>query len=550
VASYLVNGRTQEEERFLPPSHGQVLCPPPEWVLPPEALGPPENSPPGRKRKVCIDLTLSSPSSRPSAEKRKKKIENFVDDILELAHKRGDIKSKENSDSVYMGKDKNSEKMGNAVSQRFDCLKSATRLYSESSSYSEEKLPCSDGPDGPRMRRRRKKKRRQVYPKSIYEAPCAPSEWQIGKHLVEGGYAHVYVIHNHKTGVDMAVKTGKMDQEEDRIELKHELLISKLIGRHRNVQTFDYFFRSPPDQRMQKNKITAAAGGGESSSACSSSTRHKTSSSVPSPSSSNSSTDSDKSHLNELWMVSELMDGDCYQLMTSKKYYHKNLYYCDRKEELASKITKSILRAVMHFHKRGVLHLDIKPQNVLFKALPDSDDYIFRLCDFNLSRRWSGPKQKYDEVVFTLGYRAPEILLAEKTRGKIQYDHLAENYGIGATCFQLISNYCMFERYLRSPPKVSTHADFMEIVMKSSFAEYMGKHEKRFSAEAYDFVLNLTMFNREDRMSLEDAMEHPFITRDRHVTDAEMMRTRNKYHKEFEQREHKLKNYMHYFTPK
>merc|ERR1712137_1055333 len=103
VASLVANGRLQEEEGFLP-HQSQLL---PGRVLPRH-----NPSAPTKRRRVCIDLTVSSPSSRPSAEKRAKKIENFVDDLLELAKRK---QGKENADESYMGKEKKLG-MGNSSS--------------------------------------------------------------------------------------------------------------------------------------------------------------------------------------------------------------------------------------------------------------------------------------------------------------------------------------------------------------------------------------------------------------------------------------------------
>lgn len=88
--------------------------------------------------------------------------------------------------------------------------------------------------------------------------------------------------------------------------------------------------------------------------------------------------------------------------------------------EHVQKFLYQLLRGVQYLHARGVIHRDIKPDNIL-----TSVDCELALCDFGLSRLTSAPQlcagegsggeggveRMYTEHVVTRWYRAPELIL-------------------------------------------------------------------------------------------------------------------------------------------
>lgn len=70
-----------------------------------------------------------------------------------------------------------------------------------------------------------------------------------------------------------------------------------------------------------------------------------------------------------------------------------------------------ISSALSHVHKNGIVHMDVKPENILIKFDGASDillcsDATFQLCDFNISRIGEGRVDLDGDKV----YMAPEVL--------------------------------------------------------------------------------------------------------------------------------------------
>ncbi|MFM8274999.1 MAG: protein kinase domain-containing protein [Gemmata sp.] len=85
-----------------------------------------------------------------------------------------------------------------------------------------------------------------------------------------------------------------------------------------------------------------------------------------------------------------------------------------------------------HAHARGIMHLDLKPANVLL-----ADDGTPMLLDFNLSFDASRPDR--DMVGGTVPYMAVEQLLDMRTRGAGALDPRTDLYALGAMGFEMLT---------------------------------------------------------------------------------------------------------------
>jgi serine/threonine protein kinase/tetratricopeptide (TPR) repeat protein len=122
----------------------------------------------------------------------------------------------------------------------------------------------------------------------------------------------------------------------------------------------------------------------------------------------------------------------------------------------AAWITARLAEGLQHSHRRGILHRDVKPSNVLLTAEGQP-----MLLDFNLS-------ENIDHVTATLGgtvaYMAPEHLRALATRDKAlarQVDHRADVYALGMVFYEMLAGHSPFDQsasYSPMPSLIETMA--------------------------------------------------------------------------------------------
>lgn len=88
----------------------------------------------------------------------------------------------------------------------------------------------------------------------------------------------------------------------------------------------------------------------------------------------------------------------------------------------------AIARALQYGHERGIIHRDVKPQNVFL-----SDDGHVRLLDFGVAKVIDKPLTLTGRIVGTPAYLAPEFIL------ELPVDHRADVFSLGVVAFQLLS---------------------------------------------------------------------------------------------------------------
>jgi serine/threonine protein kinase len=100
---------------------------------------------------------------------------------------------------------------------------------------------------------------------------------------------------------------------------------------------------------------------------------------------------------------------------------------------LSNKISKEfcfqLLIGIKYCHKKGIMHRDLKPQNLLIE-----NGSKLKIADFGLSRNFSIPIGKFTHEVVTLWYRSPEILLGAKC-----YSTPIDLWSIGCILVEMLS---------------------------------------------------------------------------------------------------------------
>lgn len=169
-------------------------------------------------------------------------------------------------------------------------------------------------------------------------------------------------------------------------------------------------------------------------------------------------------------------------------------------EELSSRLMTRILNCVKDCHDSGVAHLDVKPDNLMFRheakdgKIENINPEDLVLVDFG-SSRLLGHEEEHLGIVQatgTVGYVAPEILA---DRGSLASDM----WSVGVVAYMTMTGKMPFPMGRKGA----------ESTLKGSFKQE--EQWESLSPEAKDFVSNLLLVNPSDRMSVDQALNHEFI---------------------------------------
>jgi len=167
-------------------------------------------------------------------------------------------------------------------------------------------------------------------------------------------------------------------------------------------------------------------------------------------------------------------------------------------DQQSKEIFNQVLKAVQYCHSRGVIHRDIKLENILMDATGKVTLIDFGLCDLV-----SQPGQLSEKFCGSLDYVAPEVLSRPSYNGK-----LADCFSLGVVLFTLLFAEFPFVsnerinavRYGRAQPR----PNFVEAKMKKYSVDPM----------ALDLISKMLVSNSNERITLDDVMNHPWIAAD------------------------------------
>jgi len=235
--------------------------------------------------------------------------------------------------------------------------------------------------------------------------------------------------------------------------------------------------------------------------------------------------------LNSIYMVMEYMDHDLKMLM-------KTMTDPFRQAEVKC-LLKQLLLAVEAMHNHWILHRDLKTSNLLL-----NNHGILKVCDYGLARKYGDPIGRYTQLVVTLWYRAPELLLGTKT-----YTPAIDMWSVG----------CIFYEFLTKEPMLPGKGEIDQIekmykllgtpneeiwpgyshlphVKNYKWKKYpANKLREKFPKASYhggpylsdvgfDLLLKMLTYDPKRRITATDALKHDYFREMPYPQDPSMMR--------------------------
>ena len=167
-------------------------------------------------------------------------------------------------------------------------------------------------------------------------------------------------------------------------------------------------------------------------------------------------------------------------------------------EEDARIIISQLLRAVVHMHDLGVVHRDIKLENILLPSDVDCTD--IKLCDFGFAT--SGCPSTGSNLTQRCGtpmYVAPEII-GERN---VLYGNKVDVWSSGVVLFMLLSGY---------PPFIGNDmTELLNRILRSG-PDFGDPAWNLVSPDARDIVEKLLAKDPKKRPSAREALLHPWLS--------------------------------------
>ena len=176
-----------------------------------------------------------------------------------------------------------------------------------------------------------------------------------------------------------------------------------------------------------------------------------------------------------------------------------------------------LLLGTAHLHKHGVMHRDLKPQNLLV----DKAQNVLKIADLGLGRAFSVPVKSYTHEIVTLWYRAPEVLL-----GGSHYSTPVDIWSIGCIFAEMARKQPLFPgdselqqllhifKLLGTPnetvwPGVTKLRDWHEFPQWK--AQDLAKIVPQLDKNGIDLLQQMLEFDPAKRIHATEALEHPYF---------------------------------------
>jgi calcium/calmodulin-dependent protein kinase I len=152
-----------------------------------------------------------------------------------------------------------------------------------------------------------------------------------------------------------------------------------------------------------------------------------------------------------------------------------------------------LCQAIECLHSVNMIHRDIKPENILV-----TEKGVVKLADFGLATQTHPDDPTAVGCVGTHSFQAPEILMG------VPYTASVDMWALGVTIYILLAAKKPF-------PKVGQNKAMQRCKILNGEYDFFGEVWRHISAEAKDFITKLLQLRPNERMTITEALEHPWM---------------------------------------
>lgn len=190
-------------------------------------------------------------------------------------------------------------------------------------------------------------------------------------------------------------------------------------------------------------------------------------------------------HKPEIVMVMEFIaGGELFERIVDDSFEHTEL--------ASTRYMQQILEGVAYMHQQNIVHLDLKPENIV---CVDTTGTSIKIIDFGLASRLDG-KTPLKVMHGTPEFVAPEV---------INYDPVSlasDMWSIGVICYILLSG--------ESPFQGNSDTETLALVTAAQW-EFDEESFDEITEEAKNFISSLLIKDTRQRMSCAEALAHPWM---------------------------------------